>query len=95
VWNHKRVYQIYRQLELNLRIKPKNRLVRKKPIPLAVPERMNEVLSMDFMRDQLANGRTIRLFNVIDDFNRKGLGIDVDFSLPALRVIRSLDQIIE
>ena len=47
------------------------------------------------MHDQLSDGRTFRLFNVIDDFNREALGIDVDFALPALRVIRSLDQIIE
>ncbi len=49
---------------------------------------------MDFMHDQLSNGRIIRLFNVIDDFNREALGIEVDFSLPSERVIRSLEQII-
>ena len=94
-WNHKRVYRIYRELSLNLRIKPKKRLIRSKPQTLAVPEQMNEVWSMDFMHDQLSDGRSIRLFNVIDDFNREGLCIDVDFSLPSERVIRSLDQIIE
>ena len=76
-WNHKRVYRIYRELELNLRIKPKKRLVREKPEALAVPETINECWSMDFMHDQLQNGRSYRLFNVIDDFNREGLGIDV------------------
>jgi putative transposase len=94
-WNHKRVYRIYRELELNLRIKPKKRLVREKPEPLAVPEAINEVWSMDFMHDRLADGRAFRLFNVIDDCNREGLGIEVDFSLPAERVIRALDQTIE
>lgn len=94
-WNHKRVYRIYRELALNLRIKPKKRLVRTQPQALAVPEQMNEVWSMDFMHDQLSDGRSIRLFNVIDDFNREGLCIDVDFSLPSERVIRSLDQVIE
>ncbi len=94
-WNHKRVYRIYRELELNLRIKPKKRIVRGKPEPLAVPEMPNEVWSMDFMHDQLSDGRSIRLFNVLDDFNRKGLGIEVDFSLPSTRVIRSLEQICE
>lgn len=94
-WNHKRVYRIYRELELNLRIKPKKRLTRAKPEPLSVPTSINDVWSMDFMHDQLSDGRSIRLFNVIDDFNREGLGIDVDFSLPAARVVRSLDQIIE
>lgn len=94
-WNHKRVYRIYRELELNLRIKPKQRLVREKPEPLAVPEAINECWSMDFMHDSLTDGRSYRLFNVIDDFNREGLYIDADFSLPALRVIRSLEQLIE
>ena len=94
-WNHKRVYRIYRELELNLRIKPKKRLARERPEPLAVPDAMNAVWSIDFMHDQLSDGRCIRLFNVIDDFNREGLCIDVDFSLPAERVIRSLDQVIE
>ena len=51
--------------------------------------------SMDFMADRLGDGRAFRLLNVLDDFNREGLGIEVDFSLPAERVIRSLDRIIE
>ncbi|MDR3412680.1 MAG: integrase core domain-containing protein, partial [Formivibrio sp.] len=45
--------------------------------------------------DQLADGRSIRLFNVIDDFNREALTIEVDFSLPAERVVRALDQVME
>ena len=94
-WNHKRVYRIYRELELNLRIKPKKRLNREKPATLAVPTTINQSWSMDFMHDQLADGRSIRLFNVIDDFNREALGIEVDFSLPAERVIRTLNNIIE
>lgn len=94
-WNHKRVYRIYRELELDLRIKPRHRLVREKPLPLAVPTAINQSWSMDFMHDQLADGRSIGLFNVIDDFSREGLGIEVDVSLPSQRVIRSLDQIIE
>jgi putative transposase len=94
-WNHKRVYRIYRELELNLRIKPKKRLIREKPQPLAVPETINDSWSMGFMHDQLSDGRSYRLLNVIDDYNREGLDIEVDFSLPAERVIRTLDHIIE
>ena len=94
-WNHKRVYRIYRDLELNLRIKPKKRLIREKPDALAVSNAINQCWSMDFMHDQLQNGRNYRLFNVIDDFNREGLAIEVDFSLPAERVIRALEQVIE
>jgi len=75
-WNHKRVYRIYRELELNMRIKPRKRIVREKPEPLAVPEAINHCWSMDFMHDQLADGRSFRLFNLIDDFNREALAMD-------------------
>ena len=95
VWNHKRVHRIYCELELSLPIKPRRRLKREKPEELAVPEAPNLVWSMDFMADRLADGRQFRLLNVLDDFNREGLGIEVDFSLPAERVVRSLNQIIE
>ena len=93
LWNHKRVSRIYRELELNLRIKPKKRMHRAKPERLTVPVSINQVWSMDFMHDQLNDGRSFRLLNVIDDFNREALGIEVDFSLPSERVIRSLEQI--
>lgn len=56
-WNHKRVYRIYCELELNLRIKPKKRLKRPKPDELAVPDAPNQTWSMDFMADQLAPSR--------------------------------------
>ena len=94
-WNHKRVRRIYCELELNLRIKPRKRLKRERPDPLSVPDRPNQVWSMDFMADQLWNGRSFRTLNIIDDFNREGLAIDVDFSLPAARVVRSLKKVIQ
>ena len=47
------------------------------------------------MADRLGDGRAFRLLNVLDNFNREGLGIEVDFSVPAERVIRSLNRIIE
>jgi len=94
-WNHKRVYRIYRDLELNLRIKPKKRLVREKPEALTIPEAINSCWSMDFMHDQLADGRNFRLLNVLDDYNREGLAMEVDLSLPTERVIRTLNNIIE
>jgi putative transposase len=78
-----------------MRIKPKRRIAREVPDTLAVPQAINKCWSMDFMHDNLNNGRNYRLFNIIHDFNREGLGIEVDFSLPAERVIRTLDQIIE
>ena len=72
-WNHKCVYRIYKELELNLRIKPRKRVVREKPEALTVPKGINQVWSMYFMHDQLQDGRTFRLLNVIDDFNREAL----------------------
>ena len=94
-WNHKRVYRIYRELELNLRIKPRRRIKRDKPDALSVPTAANQVWSMDFMSDSLRDGRTMRTFNVMDDYNREGLAMEVDLSLPSQRVIRSLEQVIE
>ena len=64
-WNHKRVYRIYRELELNLRIRPKRRIKRDKPDALSVPVAMNQVWSIDFMSDALADGRLLRTFHVL------------------------------
>ena len=49
---------------------------------------------MDFMFDQLWNRKRFRRLNILDDFNREGLAIDVNFSLPRVRVVRSLNQVI-
>lgn len=93
--NHKRVYRIYCELALNLRIKPKRRLKRQAPEPLKQPLKPDQVWSMDFMHDQLSDGRNFRLFNVIDDYRREGLAIEAGFSLPTVRVIRVLNQLLE
>jgi putative transposase len=69
LWNHKRVYRIYRELELNLRIKPGRRLQREKPDILAVPVAPNVSWSMDFKADRLGDGRAFRLLTVLDDFS--------------------------
>ncbi|MFC3156438.1 IS3 family transposase [Gilvimarinus japonicus] len=94
-WSHKRVYRIYRDLELNLRIKSRRRIKRDKPDALSTPTAINHVWSMDFMSDSLSDGRSLRTFNVIDDYNRECLTIDVDLSMPSLRVIRALEQVME
>lgn len=92
-WNHKRVRRIYCELQLNLRIKPKKRLAPRVKTALKVPEKRNVNWSMDFMSDALVNGRKFRTLNVIDDCNREVLGIEIDYSLPAMRVIRVLERI--
>jgi len=93
-WNHKRIYRVYCSLKLNLRRKGKKRLPSRNPEPLAVPESINQCWSMDFMSDSLMCGRRFRTFNVVDDFNREALAIEVDLSLPAPRVIRVLERIV-
>lgn len=60
-----------------------------------MPDKINTSWPFDFMHDQLDAGHSVRLFNIIDDFNSEGLSIEIDFSLPAQRVIRALDRIIE
>lgn len=94
-FNHKRVYRIYRELELNLRSKPRRRFKRDKPDPLDAPRQVNEVWSIDFMHGALARDQAFRTFNVWDDYNREGLGIEVDLGLPAARITRALEQTIE
>ena len=92
-WNHKRVYRVYCSLKLNKRRKGKKRLPTRCPAPLVVSEAMNECWSADFMSDALWGDRRFRTFNVVDDFNRELLAIEVDFNLPAQRVVRTLDRI--
>lgn len=95
IWNHKRVRRIYLFLNLNHRIRPKKRLPSRNPKPLEVPLTPNCTWSMDFMSDSLEMGRKFRTLNVIDDHNREVLAVEIDYSLPAQRVIRVLDQIAE
>jgi len=93
--NHKRLYRIYCQLQLNLRIKPHCRVVREIPQRLQTPDKPNSVWSMDFMHDNLSDGRAYRSLNVIDDFNRQMLCAEIDCSLPTQRVTRALEQVFE
>lgn len=100
-WNHKRVYRVYTAMKLNIRRRARKRLPARVKQKLFVPEAANQVWSLDFMHDSLWNGRTYRLLNVIDDYNRQVLPtakqwrIEADTSLPALRVIRVLEQLRE
>lgn len=72
--NHKRVYRIDREVELNLPIKPKRRLKRDKPDAQTVPVTTNQVWSMGFVSDSLVHGRSFRTFNALDEYNRGGAG---------------------
>jgi len=81
-------------MKLNIRRRAKKRLPERVKLPLCVTTAPNQVWSIDFMSDALVDGRKVRLFNVIDDFNRESLAIEVDTSLPAMRVIRVLERLV-
>lgn len=90
-----RLYRLYRALRLNLKRRGKRRLPDRVKAPLVTPARPNEVWSADFMADALWSGRRFRTFNVIDDFNREVLRIEIDTHLPARRIVRALDELVE
>jgi putative transposase len=92
-WNHKRVYRVYCLMNLNRRRRIKKRVPTRDPAPLVGGDRINTSWSIDFMSDALWDGRRFRTFNVIDDFSREALAVEIDLNLPASRVIRTLERI--
>ncbi|TQF71266.1 IS3 family transposase [Pseudoalteromonas luteoviolacea] len=88
VWNEKCVERVYNMLKLNFRRKGKRRL------PTRAPSKHNDSWSMDFVSDARNYGHRFRTLNVLDDYNRQALSIEVDTSLTAERVIRVLERVI-
>lgn len=94
-WNHKKVYRVYKLLKLNKKRKGKRRLPTRVKQPLLQQTAVNSLWSMDFMSDSMMGSRKFRTLNVMDDCSREVLAIEIDTSLSAKRVIRTLDRIIE
>ncbi len=84
---------MYKAMKLNLRRAAKRRLPKPERVPLYVPKHPDTVWSMDFMSDALACGKRFRTFNVVDDFNREVLHIEVDTSLNSGRLVRVFEQL--
>ncbi|BBE09040.1 IS1404 Transposase [Mycoavidus cysteinexigens] len=91
--NVKRVYRLYRQAGLAVRKRHRKRIGLTERVPLQLREQPNHAWSMDFVHDALDNGRRIRCLNVVDDFTKESLAIEVDTSISGLRVTRVLDRI--
>lgn len=90
--NHKAVYRLYREEGLAVRRRKRKRVAVPRR-PMVLPQRLNERWSMDYVSDVIRGGRRIRIFNVVDDLSREGLASEVDTSLPARRVIQTLEEI--
>ena len=92
--NHKRVCRLYRLEGLQVRRRKRKRCPAGPRQPLPVPTAANQVWSLDFMSDTLASGRKLRTLNLVDDFTRECLAIEVDTSLPGARVVRVLEWLV-
>ncbi|MBK9295102.1 MAG: IS3 family transposase [Oligoflexia bacterium] len=93
--NHKRVERIYQQEGLQIKKRKKKRQTAPLRIVTPLPERPNERWSMDFVSDQLSNGKRFRTLNVVDDYTRECLAIEVNASLPGYKVIQVLEKVID
>lgn len=92
--NSKRVYRIYVEEKLMVRKRKRRpRIGAQTRALLATPTRKNQTWTMDFLRDALATGRKVRTLAIEDAYAREMLAIEVDTSLPALRVIRVLEKL--
>jgi putative transposase len=93
VVNVKRTYRLYRQEGLMVRQRRRKKLPVPERAPLVRPHHANEVWSMDFVFDELANGRKVKTLTVVDDCTKESVQIVADTSIPALYVTRVLDQV--
>lgn len=95
IWNRKRVKRVYNKLKLNLRRKHKRRLPGRVRVALCSPADVNQTWSMDFMHDTLANGRKVRVLNIMDDYNREALIVRPDYSHSGHSVANAIEQIMD
>jgi putative transposase len=91
--NHKRVYRLYRESGLSVRKRRRRKLVMADRQALYVPSAPNEVWSLDFVMDALANGRRIKCLTIVDDFTRECLDIAVDHGISGAYVARVLQNV--
>ena len=93
--NHKLVYRLYREEGLVVRRRIRKRIAAARRQQLDAPAKPDQRWSMDFVSDALADGRVFRTLNIIDDFTRECMAIEVDTSLSGERVVRVLERLKE
>jgi len=94
VMNLKKVYRLYKEERLTVRRRGGRKRAIGTRAPLAKAARPNAIWVLDFMSDTLETGRRFRVFNVEDQFTRRGLGVEIDTSLPGRRIVRVLDRLV-
>ena len=92
--NQKKVYRIYCEEGLQVRKRKRRKLTGRRGLPFVMPTQPNERWSMDFVSDTFTSGRKFRTLNIIDDFTRESIAIEVATSIPGQRVIRVIEQLI-
>ncbi|WP_272481464.1 IS3 family transposase [Agrobacterium vitis] len=94
VVNPKRNYRLYKEMDLQLRNKvPKRRVKAKLRSDRTAATRSNDVWAMDFVHDQLATGRKIRVLTVVDTFSRFSPAVDARFSYKGEDVVQTLERV--
>lgn len=93
--NLKRIWRVYREAGLQVPKRKKRKAAKWRGEKPSAPERPNQRWSLDFVHDMTARGQRLRFLNVMDDFTRECLWIEVDTSLSGARVARVLEQIAE
>lgn len=93
--NHKLVYRLYRAEGLVVRRRIRKRIAASRRQHLEMPARPDQRWSIDFVSDALTDGRVFRTLNIIDDFSRECVAIEVDTSLGRSRVARVLGRLAE
>ena len=95
VMNLKKVYRLYCEEGLKVRRRGGRKRAIGTRAPLEKASRPNAIWVLDFVSDTLASGRRFRVFNVEDQFTRRGLGVEIDTSLPGARIVRVLDRLVD
>lgn len=95
IWNHKRVKRVYKKLGMSKRRKMKRRIENPEKKTLLQPIMPNLTWSLDFMQDTLESGRKFRTLNIIDDYNRQALAVEVDYSFPSSKVTEMVNRVIQ